>query len=395
MKKSVKDLDATQLAGKKVFVRVDFNVPFQNGTISDDARIRAAIPTLSYLKEKGAKLILASHLGRPDGKVDESLRLTKVADRLSELLHQPVLKTSDCVGDEVKKSVDTLEPGDILMLENVRFHDEETQNNPDFSKALAGLADLFVNDAFGTAHRAHSSTAGIAEFIPGVAGLLIEKELNFLSEAVQHPKRPFAAIVGGSKISSKIGVITALLDKVDVLIIGGGMAYTFLKAQGFEVGKSLVEEDQLDTAKAILKKAKEEKKELILPMDHVVVGEFNNDAPQDVVSNHDFPCDKMGVDIGPKTLDKLKEVLQRMETIIWNGPLGVFEMPSFAKGTLGVAEVLAHSHAVTIIGGGDSAAAIAQAGLSDKMSHISTGGGASLEFLEGKTLPGIAVLEDK
>ncbi len=395
-KKSISDLSRADLDGKVVFVRVDFNVPVDaNGVITDDARITAAVPTINYLRENGARVVLASHYGRPKGQVVESMRLNVVADRLRELIGGRVEKVDDCVGNSVRSAVNSLKPGDVLVLENVRFYKEEEQNDPGFARQLSNGMDLFVLDAFGTAHRAHASTAGIAQFLPAYAGFLIEKELNFLDKAIQTPQRPLVAIIGGAKISSKIDVLKHMLAKVDVMVIGGGMAFTFLKAQGYEIGKSICENDKIEEAKAIMAEAKATGKTIILPVDSVVVEKFDNDAPSQIVSSHEIPVDKEGVDVGPKTVEIIKDVLKTAGTVMWNGPLGVFELPNFAKGTFAIAEALAASNAITIIGGGDSAAAIKQANLSDKMTHISTGGGASLEFLEGKTLPGIAALENK
>ncbi len=393
-KKSIKSLSGAQLSGVPVLVRVDFNVPFENGVISDDTRIKAALPTLTYLMQHGAKLILMSHLGQPKNK-DPKLSLAPVAVRLSELLCKPVVLAPDCVGPEVENRVKKLKNGDVLLLENVRFYAEETANDISFAKALASLGDLFVQDAFGTAHRAHASTAGIAQFLPAYAGLLVEKEIEFLNSVIQKPERPFVAIIGGSKVSSKIDVLKQLLHKVDVLVIGGGMAYTFLKAMGFEIGKSLCENDKLEEASLFLKEAEALHKTVILPDDHVVVKNFDEHASQQVLSTNLFPIDGIGVDIGPVTISRIENVVQSAKTILWNGPLGVFEISSFAKGTFAVAKALAYSSAVTIIGGGDSASAISKVGLSEKMTHISTGGGASLEFLEGKVLPGIDVLLDQ
>ncbi|MFC1616862.1 phosphoglycerate kinase [Candidatus Margulisiibacteriota bacterium] len=394
-KKSIEDLSKEDLQGKKVFVRVDFNVPSQDGKISDDARIKAALPTINYLKENGAKIILATHLGRPKGLVVEELRLTAVAKRLSDLAGQEVIKADDCIGEEVSNLANNLKNSDILLLENVRFYNEETKNDSDFAKKLASLADIFVLDAFGTAHRAHASTAGISEYLPAYAGFLVKKEIDFLYNAVKSPKQPFVAIIGGAKVSSKIGVLKNLLGVVDTLIIGGGMTFTFLKSQGFEIGNSLLEEDKIEEAKNFLAKAKESSTQILFPDDVVVVKEFDNNAASKIVSAEAIPSDMEGVDAGPKTIAKINEIVQNAKTIIWNGPLGVFEMPNFAKGTNAVAQAIAKSNAISIIGGGDSASAIKQAGLSDKMSHISTGGGASLEFLEGKELPGIEALLDK
>jgi len=394
-KKNIGDLSADRLQGKRVLVRVDFNVPMKDGVISDDARIRAALPTIQELCSKGAKVVLATHLGRPDGNVVESMRVAPVAKQLSVLLGKPVPVASDCIGDAVKAQVEALKPGDVLMLENVRFHKEETDNDPSFAKALSELADVFVQEAFGTVHRAHASTEGVAHFIPGYAGHLIQKELDFLDGAISNPKRPLVAIIGGSKVSTKMGVLSHLLDKVDVLIIGGGMTFTFLLAKGLEIGKSLSEKDRVDEAKAFLKKAESSRTRVVFPVDQVVADAFSATATTQIVPINRIPADTLGVDVGPATVAEIKEIVASAKTILWNGPLGVFEMEPFSHGTFAVAKLLAESNAITIIGGGDSAAAIAQAGLIEKMTHISTGGGASLEFLEGKTLPGIAVLETK
>lgn len=395
-KKSISDLSRAELEGKVVFVRVDFNVPVDaNGKITDDARIVAAVPTIQYLRDHGARIVLASHFGRPKGQVVDSMRLTPAADRLREIIGGRVEKVDDCIGNSVRSAVNSLKSGDVLVLENVRFHKEEEQNDSAFARQLSNGMDIFVLDAFGSAHRAHASTEGIAQFLPAYAGFLIETELNFLDKAIQDPKRPLVAIIGGAKISSKIDVLKAMLSKVDVMVIGGGMAFTFLKAQGFEIGKSICENDKIEEAKAILEEAKKLGKTVILPVDSVVVEQFDNNAPAEIVSSQAIPANKEGVDVGPKTVELIKSALQTAGTVLWNGPLGVFEMPNFAKGTFAIAEALAASNAITIIGGGDSAAAIKQANLTDKMTHISTGGGASLEFLEGKVLPGIAALENK
>lgn len=398
-KKSVANLSASDVAGKRVLVRADFNVPLDDaGNITDDTRIRAALPTIQDLVGKGAKVILSSHFGRPKGKVVESMRLTPVAERLGELLGKPVVKTSDCVGEEVKRQVEAMSNGQVILLENVRFHAEEEKNDPEFAKALAANADLYVNDAFGTAHRAHASTEGVTKYLsPSVAGYLIEKELQYLQAAIENPQRPLAAIVGGSKVSSKIGVIETLLDKVNKLFIGGGMIFTFYKAQGKAVGSSLVEEDKLELAKALQIQAKEKGVELLLPTDVVVADKFAADANTQIVSVDAIPDGWMGLDIGPDSIKTFQEALKSCKSVIWNGPMGVFEFEKFAAGTNGVAQTLAGltpQGVTTIIGGGDSVAAVEQAGLADQMSHISTGGGASLELLEGKVLPGIAALDD-
>ena len=395
MKKTVRDID---VKGKKVIVRCDFNVPQdKEGKITDDIRITSALPTISYLVEQGAKVILMSHLGRPDGEADMKYTLKPVADRLSELLKKNVLFISapEVVNDEVTKAAAALADGDVMLLENVRFRKEETKNGEAFSRELSGLADIFVNDAFGTAHRAHSSTAGVADYLPAVSGFLIEKEVKFLGSAVEAPERPFVAIMGGAKVADKILVIENLLTKVDTLIIGGGMAFTFLKSKGYEIGKSILDAERVGLAADLIKKAEEKGVKLVLPVDVIAAKEFSND-----VETQAFDADKitegwMGLDVGEKTIELYREELKNAKTVIWNGPVGAFEMSNFAKGTIEVAKALADSGAVTIIGGGDSAAAVEQFGLADKMTHISTGGGASLEFLEGKELPGIAVLQDK
>ena len=394
MKKTVKDIN---VQGKRVIVRCDFNVPMKEGVITDDIRIVSALPTVKYLMEQGAKVILMSHMGRPEGEPNMKYTLKPVADRLTELLGQEVLFVSSpvVVDEAVKAAAAQLEEGRVMLLENVRFRKEETKNGADFAKELASLADIFVNDAFGTAHRAHSSTAGVADYLPAVSGFLIEKEVEFLGNAVENPKRPFVAIMGGAKVGDKIPVIENLLKKVDTLIIGGGMSYTFYKAEGLEIGTSILDKDSLEIAPQLLKKAEEAGVKMLLPIDVVVADEFNNDAKTAVVDKDAIPADMMGLDIGPKTVELYKAAIAEAETIVWNGPMGVFEMENFAGGTRAVAEALAESKAVTVIGGGDSAAAVEQFGLADKMTHISTGGGASLEFLEGKVLPGVAVLEDK
>ncbi|PLZ95178.1 phosphoglycerate kinase [Fischerella thermalis CCMEE 5198] len=397
-KKTLANLSATDLSGKRAFVRVDFNVPVDDaGNITDDTRIRAALPTIQDLVQKGAKVILASHFGRPKG-VDEKLRLTPVAKRLSELLGQEVVKTDDCIGDEVAAKVEALQNGQVLLLENVRFYKEEEKNDPEFAKKLAANADLYVNDAFGTAHRAHASTEGVTQFLsPCVAGYLVEKELQYLQRAIESPQRPLAAIIGGSKVSSKIGVIETLLEKCDKLIIGGGMIFTFYKARGLSVGKSLVEEDKLELAKSLEAKAKEKGVTFLLPTDVVVADNFAADANSQTVSIENIPDGWMGLDIGPDSVKLFQEALADCKTVVWNGPMGVFEFDKFALGTEAIARTLADlskNGATTIIGGGDSVAAVEKVGLADQMSHISTGGGASLELLEGKVLPGIAALDE-
>nr|WP_199332269.1 phosphoglycerate kinase [Fischerella sp. FACHB-380] len=386
------------MSGKRAFVRVDFNVPTDDaGNITDDTRIRAALPTIQDLVQKGAKVILASHFGRPKG-VDEKLRLTPVAKRLSELLGQEVVKTDDCIGDEVAAKVGALQNGQVLLLENVRFYKEEEKNDPEFAKKLAANADLYVNDAFGTAHRAHASTEGVTQFLsPSVAGYLVEKELQYLQSAIENPQRPLAAIIGGSKVSSKIGVIETLLEKCDKLIIGGGMIFTFYKARGLSVGKSLVEEDKLELAKSLEAKAKEKGVTFLLPTDVVVADNFAADANSQTVSIENIPDGWMGLDIGPDSVKLFQDALADCKTVVWNGPMGVFEFDKFAVGTEAIARTLADlskKGATTIIGGGDSVAAVEKVGLADQMSHISTGGGASLELLEGKVLPGIAALDE-
>lgn len=396
-KKTVANLSASDLTGKRVLVRADFNVPIDKGNITDDTRIRAALPTIQDLTSKGAKVILSSHFGRPKG-VDDKLRLTPVAKRLSELLGKEVKKTDDCIGDEVAATVAAMLPGDVLLLENVRFYPEEEANDPEFAKKLASIADVYVNDAFGTAHRAHASTEGVTHYLsPSVAGLLIEKELQYLQSAIEQPKRPLAAIIGGSKVSSKIGVIETLLEKCDKLLLGGGMVFTFYKARGLNVGKSLVEEDKLELAKSLEAKAKERGVALLLPTDVIIADKFAADANSETVSVENIPDGWMGLDIGPDSVKTFQDALADCKTVIWNGPMGVFEIPQFAKGTEAIAHVLAgltKTGATTIIGGGDSVAAVEQLHLGAEMSHISTGGGASLELLEGKVLPGIAALND-
>lgn len=398
-KKTLANLSPSDLADQRVLVRADFNVPLDdNLNITDDTRIRAALPTIQALTAQGAKVILASHFGRPKGQVNEKMRLTPVANRLSELLGQPVIKCDDCIGDAVAAQVNAMTAGQVALLENVRFYAEEEENDPEFAQKLASVADLYVNDAFGTAHRAHASTEGVTHYLkPSVAGLLIEKELQYLQNAVENPQRPLAAIVGGSKVSSKIGVIETLLDKVDKLLIGGGMIFTFYKARGLSVGKSLVEEDKLDLAQILEAKAKEKGVELLLPTDVVVADNFAADANAKTVSIDNIPEGWMGLDIGPDSVRAFQAALDDCKTVIWNGPMGVFEFDQFAVGTEAIARHLATltgKGADTIIGGGDSVAAVEKVGVADQMSHISTGGGASLELLEGKTLPGIAALDD-
>lgn len=395
MKKTVKDID---LKNKKVLMRADFNVPL-NGEleITDDTRIMAALPTMRYILEQGGALILMSHLGRPKNEPDPKFSLAPVAKRLSEVLGRDVVFNDDgeVVGQTTQDAAAALQPGQVLLLQNTRFRKEEKKNIPEFAKALADLGDVFVDDAFGTCHRAHASTAGIADHLPAVSGFLIQKELDFIGGALEDPKRPFVAVLGGSKVSDKIGVITNLLEKVDTLIIGGGMAFTFAKAMGYEIGTSLLEEDKVELAKELMEKAKAKGVQLLLPVDVVVAPEFKADAPATTVAVDQIPADQMGLDIGEKTQQLFADAIAKAKTVIWNGPMGVFEFPAFAKGTAAVAKAMADSDATTIIGGGDSAAAVKQLGFADQMSHISTGGGASLEFMEGKVLPGIDVLMDK
>ncbi|MBE5227683.1 phosphoglycerate kinase [Microcystis aeruginosa] len=399
-KKTVANLTEADLAGKRVLVRVDFNVPMDKatGAISDDTRIRAALPTIEDLIKKGAKVILCSHMGRPDGQVKENLRLTPVAKRLSELLGQEVIMCPDSIGEGVTAAISQMSNGQVALLENLRFHGEEEANDPDFAKKLAANADLYVNDAFGTAHRAHASTEGVTHYLsPSVAGYLIEKELNYLQAAIETPQRPLAAIIGGSKVSSKIGVIETLLEKCDKLLIGGGMIFTFYKARGLSVGKSLVEEDKLELAKSLEAKAKEKGVEFLLPTDVVLADKFDKDAESQIVKVENIPDGWMGLDIGPESVKVFQEALSNCKSVLWNGPMGVFEFDKFAAGTDAIAHTLADLTATgttTIIGGGDSVAAVEKVGVAEKMSHISTGGGASLELLEGKVLPGIAALDE-
>ncbi|MBB5180979.1 phosphoglycerate kinase [Planomicrobium koreense] len=391
-KMTMKDVD---LKGKRVFCRVDFNVPMSEGKVTDDTRIRAAVPTIEYLIENGAKVILASHLGRPKGAVNEDMRLAAAGARLTELLHKQVKSLDESIGEKVEQEISAMAEGDVILLENVRFHAGEEKNDPELAKAFAALADVFVNDAFGAAHRAHASTAGIAEHLTAVSGLLLEKELDVLGKALSEPDRPFTAIIGGAKVKDKIGVIDHLLDKVDNLIIGGGLSYTFSKAQGNEVGNSLLEEDKIDLAKSFIEKAKDKGVNLYMPIDVVVAKEFSNDGETKVVGISEIPSDWMGLDIGPETAKTYANVIKDSKLVIWNGPMGVFEMSSFENGTKSVAQAMAETEAYTIIGGGDSAAAVEKFNVADKMDHISTGGGASLEFMEGKDLPGVTALTDK
>ena len=391
-KKSVEDID---VSGKKVLVRCDFNVPLKDGAITSDKRIVAALPTIKYLLEHGAAVILCSHLGRPKGEFKPEFSLAPVAVRLGELLGKPVIMAKDVVGEDAKAKAAALKPGELLMLENVRFEAGETKNNPDLAKAFASLAEIYVNDAFGSAHRAHASTAGVADYLPAVCGFLIQKEITVMGKALSDPKRPFVAILGGAKVSDKIGVINNLLDKVDTLIVGGGMAYTFAKAQGYSIGDSLCEDDKVELAREMLEKAKAKGVKLLLPVDNRVGDKFDANCSVKVVGSDNIPDCWMGMDIGPETEKLFCEAIKGAGTVVWNGPMGVFEFDKFAGGTLAVAKAVADSGAVSIIGGGDSAAAVAKLGFGDKMTHISTGGGASLEFLEGLELPGIAALNNK
>lgn len=388
----MKDID---VKGQRVFVRVDFNVPMADGAITDETRIRAAIPTIEYLVEQGAKVILASHLGRPKGEVKEDMRLTAVGIRLAELMGKPVTKLDEFIGQAVEEAVANMQDGDILLLENVRFHAGEEKNDPTLAQQFAQLADIYVNDAFGAAHRAHASTEGIAKHIPAVSGFLMQKELDVLGKALSNPEHPFTAIIGGAKVKDKIGVIESLLEKVDHLIIGGGLSFTFIKAQGHDIGKSLLEEDKIELAKSFIEKAKAKGVQLHMPVDAVVANEFSQDAETQIVDVDAIPADWMGLDIGPKTAANYAEVIKNSKLIIWNGPMGVFEMDKFANGTKTVADAMATTAGYTVIGGGDSAAAVEKFEVADKMDHISTGGGASLELMEGKELPGIVALNDK
>ena len=392
-KATVRDID---VKGKRVLVRVDFNVPLDaEGNITDDTRIRAALPTIKYLLERGARVILASHLGRPKGQRKEEFSLAPVAGRLEELLGQPVKKLDDCIGPQVEAGAMAMKDGDVILLENLRFHEEEEANDEGFARSLASLADIYVNDAFGAAHRAHASTAGVAEFLSGVAGFLMEKEIEVMGKALSQPRRPFVANLGGAKVKDKVGVISNLIEKVDSLIVGGGMAYTFLKAKGLEIGKSIVDDEKLDLAKELMDKAKAKGVKFLLPVDVVVADRFAEDADVKVVGVSEIPPLWQALDIGPKTGEAFAREIRDSKTVVWNGPMGVFEMKPFAEGTRQVAKALADSGAVTIVGGGDSAAAILEMGFGDKMTHVSTGGGASLEFLEGRALPGVAALKDK
>lgn len=388
-KKMVTDLD---VRGKKVLVRVDFNVPISDGKVGDDTRIQAALPTIKYLLENNAAVILCSHLGRPKGEVKPELSLKPVAEYLGTLIDAPLKFAEDCIGEKAEKAAAALEPGQVLVLENTRFHAGEKKNDPDMAKQLASLAELFINDAFGTAHRAHASNTGVADYLPAAAGFLLEKEIKYLGNAIADPERPFVAILGGAKVSDKIGVIENLLEKADRILIGGGMANTFFKAQGYEMADSLVEDDVIDVAKTLLDKAGGK---LVLPVDVVIADAFEADADDKVMDVGDVPAGWRILDIGPRTVKAFEDIIERAGTVVWNGPMGVFEFDKFARGTFDIAETMAKSKAVGIVGGGDSASAMRKAGLEDKITHISTGGGASLEMLEGKTLPGLAALEDK
>ncbi len=391
-KKTIEDI---QVAGKRVLVRCDFNVPLKEGTITNDKRIVAALPTIQYLSKQGAKVILCSHLGRPKGEVNPEFSLAPVAARLGELLGSPVAFAADVIGPDAKAKAEALQDGQVMLIENVRFHKEETKNDPTFAKELASLAEIFVNDAFGTAHRAHASTAGVADHLPAVCGYLIQKEVQFMGGALENPKRPFVAILGGAKVSDKIGVINNLLNKVDTLIIGGGMAYTFFKAKGYTIGTSLCEDDKVEEAGKMLAEAESKGVKFLLPVDNRIGDKFDENCNDKIVSSDSIPDDWMGMDIGPETEELFADALKGAGTVIWNGPMGVFEMEKFAGGTCAIAKAVADSGAISIIGGGDSVAAVTKLGFSDKMSHISTGGGASLEFLEGLELPGIACLNNK
>lgn len=392
-KKNIGDID---LQGKKVIMRVDFNVPIDNeGRITDDTRINAALPSIKYVLERNTKLILMSHLGRPKGQVWERLRLAPVGKRLSELLGKEVILCKDCVSEETGKIISGMQTGDIALLENLRFHKEEEANDPEFAKGLAGYADIYVNDAFGTAHRAHASTQGITKYLPAFAGFLMEKEVNFLGKLLYQPEHPYIAIIGGAKVSTKIGVLQRLIEKVNVLIIGGGMSYTFLKAKGFDVGNSLVETDKVSLAFDLINKAEENGIKLLLPLDHIIADKVDEGAKSRTVDTNAIPSQMIGVDIGPKSIRAFKKEIKHGKTILWNGPMGVFEIDRFSKGTNQIAKALASSSGKTVIGGGDSVAAVNRAGLADKMTHVSTGGGASLEFLEGKELPGVEALTDR
>lgn len=388
---TIRDADLT---GKRVLIRVDFNVPLKEGVVKDDTRIRAALPTIEYiLSQKGASLVVMSHFGRPKGKKNPEFSMVPIGKRFAELLGKPVKVAPDVIGPEVEKEVKALKAGEVLLLENVRFYPDEEANNPDYAKALASYGDVYVNDAFGTAHRAHASTEGVAHFLPSYAGFLIEKEVKFMAPLLENPAHPFVAIIGGAKVSSKIGVLQSLLRTCDTMVIGGGMAYTFLTVQGHKVGKSLVESDYLDTARDFLKAAAEKKVNVILPVDHIAAEAFDENAAPVAVDGIDIPDNLMGMDVGPKTIALIKDAISKAQSVVWNGPLGVFEFDSFAKGTLDIAKAVADCKGTTVVGGGDSVAAVNKFGLADKLSHVSTGGGASLEFLQGLPLPGIVALQ--
>ena len=388
---TIRDADLT---GKRVLIRVDFNVPLKEGVVKDDTRIRAALPTIEYiLSQKGASLVVMSHFGRPKGKKNPEFSMAPIGKRFAELLGKPVKVAPDVIGPEVEKEVKALKAGEVLLLENVRFYPDEEANNPDYAKALASFGDVYVNDAFGTAHRAHASTEGVAHFLPAYAGFLIEKEVKFMAPLLENPAHPFVAIIGGAKVSSKIGVLQSLLKTCDTMVIGGGMAYTFLSVQGHKIGKSLVEADYLDTAREFLKAAAEKKVNIILPVDHIAAEAFDENAKPVAVDGIDIPENLMGMDVGPKTIALIKDAVSKAKSVVWNGPLGVFEFDSFAKGTLEIAKAVAGCKGTTVVGGGDSVAAVNKFGLADKLSHVSTGGGASLEFLQGLPLPGIVALQ--
>ena len=388
--KTIKDIDPS---GKRVLVRVDFNVPLKDGKINDDTRMRAALPTLKYLLDRGASLLVMSHLGRPKGTKDPAFSLAQLKDHLAELTGVEVIMASGVIGPEVEKQTSALKPGQILLLENTRFHKEETANDMDFSRSLAKLADIYVNDAFGAAHRAHASTEGVAHFLPSAAGFLMEKECTFFDKVLENPEKPMIAIIGGAKVSSKIAVLESLLDRTDAFVIGGGMAYTFLKQQGFSIGNSLVEDDFAETASSFLASAEKRGIKVILPMDHVVAAEFSEAANPEDVNDVNIPAGKLAMDVGPKTIAAVKDILANAKTVVWNGPMGVFEFDAFAKGTLEVANMVADCRGTTIVGGGDSVAAVNKFHLVDKIDHVSTGGGASLEYLEAKLLPGVEILK--